>query len=1435
MAKKLRDEDLVLNIIINGDKGRKEMNELERAITDTNREINKLKKSQIDLTAQGKKDTEGYKAVTAAIKQKQDAIVLAESRLSQLRSGMKLTQMSLNDLAKEQTKLNKLWKMSDPGTENLIKYREQLDAVKAEIATRNGVAEKTGLDTEAMADSFNHYVGIITAGVLGFTGVVTGLMKINETFAEFTDKVADVQKTTGLAKEEVLELNEELKRIDTRTQQEDLLGLAQVAGKLGIDGKEDVLGFVRAADQISVALTEDLGGDIEESINQIGKLVEIFNLKEEFGIEKSFLKVGSTINDLGAASSANEGFLVDFAKRVAGVAVAAGFTATKVFGLGATLDQLGQTAEVSGTTFNDIIPAMFTDTATFAAAAGMKLEDFTKLLKEDANEALLKVLEGIKGNNIGFGEMVNRLNALGIDGTRSVNVLTALAGKTQLLRDQQALANASFEKGTSLTNEYNIKNSTAAANLDRAKKAIYNMTVELGEKLNPVMTGSTSLFVIMIKLLSTLVTFFIEYRVVIATLTAAYVGYNASIALSNLFTKEGVALSKVEIALSKLKVFWTNSVTASQHLLGAAMLIVRGEAKAAAAEMALFNTVVGLNPIALFIALIAAAATALYMYSGQLNSAQKAQLAMIDVEADAQKSMVEQRIHIERLITVARDKTKSDEERAAAIKQLNALSPEYLGFLNLENITTDKATQATNNYIEALLKSARVKAAEAKMIELESKKIDLALKPRDTTWLQKGLSAVKGGLGFGTIVASETAYATQNFVEASKDIKAEQDALTAYIEKNQPKAPSSNSAGGGSTGETLSADQLKARQKYALEAKSQIDQENVAHNARLIEVGLFGKKREAMTAEDLKILQDLEKIHQDKLASINNKANKKSNTDLEKAKKEAAEVLKQQKAYQTEVITSQKTEVEQENIAHLARLQKAGINENNVKKDQVLAFEALEKIHKANLNKLDAEAITKHLDTLQKQYDKDVSALKIKNNEELASITTLEQAKLLLKDSLSQQELDKIRSFEDAKKALQDKYQQDENKLTEKQLTDLTNLLKTALDSGDFSDIHLSDKIFSPEELAILSDRLGVAKEKLAEIIAAKKTPGDSDKGDPKSKEYSFAKGKSDILGLSAEDWGLFLTNIDAGKLGIGEMVVAVEALASAWSIYSEFVSNSENRELKKYESSSNKKKDILSQQLNSGRISQEQYNSQVKRIDEDLDKKKEDIEVKQAKRQKISALLNIASSTAQAIMSIWAQVPKFDFGISAGVLTGIVAALGAAQAAVVLGKEEGGFIDVVREQDNKKFKAKNDPKKRGFVSGTSVIVSEKGTEFVATAEATANPNIRPVLDMIDTAQKNGSISSLNLESIMSNYPMQRSIQGRESGGYINQDNQRTVNSSPSTDPAILQLLKQSLEINTQLNNTLKKPIKADVSLLGKTGLIAKQDELKKIQTSANL
>jgi tape measure domain-containing protein len=104
----------------------------------------------------------------------------------------------------------------------------------------------------------------------------------------------------------------------------------------------------------------------------------------------------------------------------------------------------------------------------------------------------------------------------------------------------------------------------------------------------------------------------------------------------------------------------------------------------------------------------------------------------------------------------------------------------------------------------------------------------------------------------------------------------------------------------------------------------------------------------------------------------------------------------------------------------------------------------------------------------------------------------------------------------------------------------------------------------------------------------------------------------------------------------------------------------------------------------------------------------------KAARMEKAQALFNIGLSTAQAIIGIWAQVPKFDLGVSAGVLTAIVAALGAAQMAAVLAQPVPAY------------------EKGGITEGGVAMVGEKGKELMImpTGEKYLSPDAPSLLNL---------------------------------------------------------------------------------------------------------
>lgn len=115
-----------------------------------------------------------------------------------------------------------------------------------------------------------------------------------------------------------------------------------------------------------------------------------------------------------------------------------------------------------------------------------------------------------------------------------------------------------------------------------------------------------------------------------------------------------------------------------------------------------------------------------------------------------------------------------------------------------------------------------------------------------------------------------------------------------------------------------------------------------------------------------------------------------------------------------------------------------------------------------------------------------------------------------------------------------------------------------------------------------------------------------------------------------------------------------------------------------------------------------------------------------------------------------------------------------------VPGKASGGYIDVTRAQDGRKYHAALEPSMRGFVSRPTVIVGEgpagMSREWVASNDAVRNPTVAPILSILDAAQQAGTIRSLDLNK----YIQARSLMGKAEGGNIS--NRSLLDSSNTSD-----------------------------------------------------
>lgn len=530
----LKIDRVQLEIVVQQNTANQRLLELEDKMKNVRSQMNSLSK-------QRKKDTDEYRQLEQQLKQ-------LKQEYENVFDTIDVGKMTMMQLANRQRELNAVLRNLDPSLPEWKKYNDMLKQVTERIRVLRGQARDTGLSLSKLADGFNKYGAMAAGAIASVTGLMLTARGCVDEFAQMEEAESQVIKYTGMTKDEVKELNEEFKKMDTRTPRDKLNALAGDAGRLGITGKKGVKEFVDAANQINVALGEDLG---EDAVSNIGKLAMMFGEDKEKGLRGAMLATGSAVNEVAQNSSAAERFLVDFAARVAGVAHQANISQADIIGFAASMDENMLRNETSATAYQNILMKMFTDTEKFAEVAGLNLQEFSKLVRTDANEAMLTFAKSLSKKG-GMADLAPIFGDLKTEGAGVASVLSVMAGKADEVRSRQQLANEAYREATSLTKEYNVQNNTVQAGLDKAKEQFRNVRIELGEQLLPIMSHLVSTASLTVKGLKVLVSIFIENKQAILTAATAVATYTLYMNRAKIATAAYSAATKTATFLTNL-------------------------------------------------------------------------------------------------------------------------------------------------------------------------------------------------------------------------------------------------------------------------------------------------------------------------------------------------------------------------------------------------------------------------------------------------------------------------------------------------------------------------------------------------------------------------------------------------------------------------------------------------------------------------------------------------------------------------------------------------------------------------------------------------------------------------------------------------------------------------------------------------------------------
>lgn len=623
-------------------------------------------------------------------------------------------------------------------SEEWKKLQQKLKEVKREMNAINSESKETTSLWSRFVNVLNTNWGAVSQIIAAYAGLSMTIRKCAQAYADMEESMANVRKYTGQTDEEVHRMNEDFKRMDTRTAREQLNELAGSAGRLGITSKDMIEEFVDGADKINVALGDDLG---EGAVDKIGKLAQMFGEDKTKGLRGAMLATGSAVNELAQNSSANAGYIVDFTADLSGVGIQAGMTQAQLMGLASALDQNMQEEATSATVFSQLITKMYQEPAKFAKIAGVEVTKFSNLMKTNANEGLMTFLSAMKSRG-GFAEMAPMFEEMQLNGTRAVGVLSAVASHLDQVRTAQDLATQSYASGTSVINEFNVQNNTVQAQLDKAKKRFEDLTVELGEQLIPVTRYAISTLSIGIHVLSTLITFTFTHvkqltiiGSAIAVCTALWYKETIAIKLKAAATTYAAAIDKAYIATTTLLraamvalqatwAYFTKGVQGYIVVMRAARLASLTNPWAALATVL---TVVGVA--------VYGAVKAFTSYNEAMrNSTQEAKnnRAVAEAQASLAKKVsdatLDERNKVDMLNKVIHSNVYTVDERRQAIAAMQKLVPEYHASISKEGKLYNDNQIAIQNYIKELENAAMAEAIYERKVEINKKKLEQKLK-----------------------------------------------------------------------------------------------------------------------------------------------------------------------------------------------------------------------------------------------------------------------------------------------------------------------------------------------------------------------------------------------------------------------------------------------------------------------------------------------------------------------------------------------------------------------------------------------------------------------------------------------------------------------------------------------------------------------------------
>lgn len=370
----------------------------------------------------------------------------------------------------------------------------------------NNTAEEGTKGFKKLDNAFASFAGNLGAIVAtrAFDFLKDSIVESVQLFREFERGLTAVAKTTNFTDEEVERFGKTVDRLtkEIPATTDELLGIAEAAGQLGVNGIDNVEKFTETIAKLG--RVSNLEGDFAATT-----LTRILNISgESIGTIDTLADV---IVDLGNNFAASEAEIAAVTNEIARGTQNFGVASAEAAALATALRSLGVRAEEAGGVINrsfiaidSAIRAGGKSAARLSEITGIAEKDLKNAFGTDAIGVFQKFTEGLGRIGQAGGSISLELDKLGLSGVRVNSILPSLANNSNIFSDALSRANRQVKEGGAVNEEFGKILDDTDTKIKLFSSAVDDLQKTLFSKVSPAFNNVTDVTTQFINKLSAL-------------------------------------------------------------------------------------------------------------------------------------------------------------------------------------------------------------------------------------------------------------------------------------------------------------------------------------------------------------------------------------------------------------------------------------------------------------------------------------------------------------------------------------------------------------------------------------------------------------------------------------------------------------------------------------------------------------------------------------------------------------------------------------------------------------------------------------------------------------------------------------------------------------------------------------------------------------------